>query len=199
MSRTPAVFALACLILCPPLRADDNWPSFRGPTADGHSSAKGLPVSWSEKENIRWKTPIPGKAWSSPVLWGKQIWMTNAPEDGKTLSAVCVDCDSGKILHDIKVFDNPKPAFCIVTNSHASSTPVIEEGRLYVHFGSAGTACLDTATGRTLWTRRDLPCDHWRSPGSSAILYKDLLLLTFDGHDKQYVAALDKASGKTVW
>jgi outer membrane protein assembly factor BamB len=97
------------------------------------------------------------------------------------------------------VFDNPKPAFCIPFNSHASSTPVIEEGRLYAHFGSAGTACLDTASGKVLWTRRDLPCDHWRAAGSSPILYNGLLLLTFDGYDHQYVAGLDKHTGKTVW
>src|SRR5205085_5300703 len=142
---------------------------------------------------------IPGKAWSSPVIWDRQIWMTNAPEDGKQLSAVCVDRDSGKIVHDLQVFDNPKPAFCIPFNSYASSTPVIEDGRLYVHFGSAGTACLDTTSGKVLWSRRDLPCDHHRSPGSSPIVYKDMLLLTFDGFDHQYVAGLDKNSGRTVW
>jgi outer membrane protein assembly factor BamB len=190
---------LAVILLAAPLQADDNWPAFRGPTGDGHSTARGLPTTWSEKENIRWKTPIPGKAWSSPVIWGKQIWMTNAPEDGKELRAVCVDRESGKVIHDVQVFDNPKPAFCIPFNSYASSTPVIEEGRFYAHYGSAGTACLDTATGKTLWSRRDLPCDHWRAPGSSAILFKDLLILTFDGYDQQYVAALDKNTGKTVW
>jgi len=125
--------------------------------------------------------------------------MTTAREDGKELFAVCVDLDSGKVLHDVKVFDIEKPAFCIPFNSYASPTPAVEAGRVYVHFGSAGTACLDTATGKVLWTRQDLPCNHWRSAGSSPILYKDLLILTFDGYDVQYVAALDKATGKTVW
>jgi outer membrane protein assembly factor BamB len=199
MRPTPAILTLSCLILCSALHADDNWPAFRGPTGDGHSTAKGVPTRWSEKENIRWKTAIPGKAWSSPVLWGKQIWMTNAPADGTILSAICVDADTGKVLRDIKVFDNPRPAFCHDVNSHASSTPVIEEGRVYVHFGSAGTACIDTASGKILWTRRDLTCDHFRGAGSSPIIYKDLLILTFDGHDQQYVAALNKSDGKTIW
>ncbi len=197
MPRFLCLLVLPCFVLS--AVAEDNWPAFRGPSGDGHSTAKGIAVSWSEKENVVWKTPIPGKAWSSPVIWGKQIWLTNAPEDGTTLSAVCIDRDSGKVLHDVKVFDNPKPAFCIPTNSHASSTPVIEEGRVYVHFGSAGTACLDTATARVLWSRRDLPCDHFRGAGSSPILYKNLLILTFDGFDHQYVAALDRKDGKTVW
>ncbi len=120
------------------------------------------------------------------------------PEDGKHLDVVCLDRDSGKIIHDLQIFDNPNPAFCIAANSYASSTPVIEEGRFYAHYGSAGTACLDTATGKVLWQRRDLPCDHFRGPGlrrpSSS---GNLLILTFDGFDFQYLAALDKDTGKT--
>lgn len=195
MSRLATVL----LFLVSPVLADDNWPSFRGPHGDGTSPARGLPTKFGETENVVWKTPIPGKAWSSPVIWGKQIWLTNAPPDGKELSAVCVDKDSGKVLHDIKVFDNPKPAFCIAYNSYASSTPVVEEGRVYVHFGSAGTACLDTATGKILWERRDLLCDHFRGPGSSPIVWQGKLYLTFDGADQQYLAALDTKTGKTVW
>jgi outer membrane protein assembly factor BamB len=156
-------------------------------------------VRWSESENVRWKVPIPGKAWSSPVVWGKQVWVTNAPADGKELYALAFDLGTGKALHEVKVFDVPNPAFCHPTNSYASSTPCIEEGRIYVHFGSAGTACLDTATGKKLWERRDFPCDHWRGPASSPILWRDRLFVHFDGHDVQYVVALDKNTGQTLW
>ncbi len=193
-----AAFVLHTCLLSP-LFAGENWPEFRGPTGDGHSDARDLPTKWSEKENVRWKTAIHGKGWSSPVIWERQIWLTTAPTDGKELYAVCVDRDSGKMLHDIKVFDVPKPAFCHAFNSYASPTPAIEAGRVYVHFGSAGTACVDTATGKVLWERRDLPCDHWRGAGSSPILYGDLLILTFDGYDYQYLVALNKKDGKTVW
>lgn len=180
-------------------RTGDNWPEFRGPHANGHADAKGLPLTWRETENVRWKTPIPGKAWSSPVVWDKQVWVTNAPEDGKRLSAVCVDRETGKVIRDVTVFEIEKPAFCYPYNSYASATPVIEAGRIYVHYGSAGTACLDTATGKILWSRQDLPCNHYRGHGSSPILYKNLLFVHFDGYDFQYVVALDKATGKTVW
>jgi len=190
MALTPALSRLS---------AGENWPEFRGPTGDGHADATGLPLRWSETENIRWKTPIHDKGWSSPVIWGSQIWLTTATVDGKQLFAVCLDRETGKIVHDIKVFEVDKPAFCHPFNSYASPTPVIEQGRVYVHFGSYGTACLDTATGRTLWSRRDLPCDHFRGPGSSPILYGDSLFVAFDGYDFQYVVALDKATGKTVW
>lgn len=179
--------------------AGENWPEFRGPHADGHADAKAAPLNWSETEHVKWKTPVPGKAWSSPVVWGDQIWVTNATEDGKRLSALCVDFATGKAVHDVTVFEVEKPAFCYPTNSYASSTPVIEAGRFYAHYGSAGTACVDTATGKLLWSRQDLPCNHYRGPGSSPILYQNLLIVNFDGYDFQYVVALDKTTGATVW
>jgi outer membrane protein assembly factor BamB len=179
--------------------AGDNWPEFRGPTGDGQSDAKGLPIRWSESENIKWKVAIHDKGWSSPVIWGNQIWQTTATVDGKKLFVMCVDRETGKIVHDFKLFDVPKPGYCIPTNSYASPTPVVEAGRVYVHFGTYGTACLDTATGKTLWSRRDLPCDHFRAPGSSPILYGDSIFVNFDGFDVQYVVALDKTTGETRW
>lgn len=179
--------------------AGDNWPQFHGPRGDGHSDATGLPVTWSEKENVVWKTAIHDKGWSSPVVWGNQVWMTTAKADGKEMFAVCVDRENGKILHDLKVFDVEKPMFCIEFNSYASPTPVIEEGRVYVHFGTYGTVCIDTTNGKKLWENHDLHCDHWRGPGSSPILWNDLLIVNFDGHDKQFVAALNKKTGEIAW
>ncbi|HYT67030.1 MAG TPA: PQQ-binding-like beta-propeller repeat protein [Vicinamibacterales bacterium] len=176
-----------------------QWPQFRGPEGNGVSTATGLPIKWSETENVRWKTPIHGRAWSSPVILGNQIWMTTATPDGKELFAVAVAKDTGKILFDLKLFDVPNPQFAHSFNSYASPTPVIEAGRVYVTFGSPGTAALDTATGKVLWTRRDLECNHFRGAGSSPVLFRDLLIMHFDGSDVQYVVALDKRTGKTVW
>ena len=192
------LFAVTLVLFLNAASAAENWAEFRGPRGEGRASSS-LPVEWSESKGVKWKTPIHGKGWSSPVIWERQIWLTTAPPDGKQLFAVCVDADTGSIVHDIKVFDNPFPQYCIERNSYASSTPVIEEGRLYVHYGAHGTACLDTASGKVIWSRRDLPCFHHRGPASSPILFENLLILTFDGFDLQYVAALDKATGKTVW
>tara|TARA_R110002095_G_scaffold44778_1_gene40309 strand:- start:982 stop:2268 length:1287 start_codon:yes stop_codon:yes gene_type:complete len=175
------------------------WNQFRGPHADGSSQATGLPVKWSEKESIVWKTPIHGRAWSSPVVWKDQIWVTTSTLEGKELGVVCVDFNTGKVLIDKKIFDVEKPQFIDPSNSHASSTPIIEEGRIYVHYGAYGTACLDTKTGDVLWSRRDYPCNHWRGAGSSPIIYQRLLILQYDGYDYQYVVALDKQTGKEVW
>jgi outer membrane protein assembly factor BamB len=197
--------------------AGDSWPGFRGPTADGRSDAKNPPTTWSEKENIRWKTPIHGKAWSSPVVLGNQVWLTTVDESlgGKkgpsrggapgnpvkeiAFFAVCVDRDSGKIIQEIKLGSEENPAYCHPFNSYGSPTPFLEAGRLYAHFGSHGTWCVDTNTGKVLWSRRDLKCNHFRGPGSSAVVYGNLVYLIFDGFDLQYVAALDKSTGETVW
>jgi outer membrane protein assembly factor BamB len=177
----------------------ENWSQFRGPQGDGSADAVDLPLAWSETEHVRWKTAIHDRGWSSPVVWGDQVWMTTATDDGRQLFAVAVDSRSGKILHDVKVFDVEKPEPIIALNSYASPTPAVEEGRVYVHFGSYGTACLDTATGKTLWQRRDLKCNHYRGPGSSLLLWRDRLICTFDGFDVQYLVALDKKTGQTLW
>ena len=145
------------------------------------------------------RPPIHGRAWSSPVVLGSQVWLTTATPDGKELFAVAIDKDSGKILFDLKLFDVATPQYAHPFNTYASPTPVAEAGRVYVTFGSPGTAAIDTATGKVLWTRRDLECNHFRGAGSSPILFRDLLLMHFDGSDVQYVVALDKRTGRTVW
>ncbi len=199
MPRVAFVLCLACSFAASVAFSAENWTQFRGPRGDGLTAETGLPVTWSETENIAWKTPIHGRAWSSPVIWEDQVWMTTATEDGKELFAVCVDRNSGKIVHDIKVFDIAEPQFCYSLNSYGSCTPAIEAGRVYVHFGAHGTACLDTGSGQVLWTRQDLKCNHFRGPASSPILYGNLLVVAYDGYDYQYVVAFDKRTGQTVW
>lgn len=194
----PLLIALALVALAP-LRANEAWPGFRGPTRQGLSDSTGLPLTWSETEHVKWKTPIPGKAWSSPVVLGSQVWVTTATEDGKELGAIAVDRATGKIIHDVKLFHVETPQYADKFNSYGSPTPVIEEGRVYVTFGSPGTACLDTKTGQVLWQRTDFVCNHWRGAGSSPALWRNLLIMHFDGADFQFVVALDKATGKTVW
>ena len=147
------------MISIPPARAD--WPEFRGPYGNGHVAAPGddkpvgLPLTWSETENVRWKTPIPHRGWSTPVVMDGQIWLTTATEDGHDYFAICVDADTGKVLHNKKLFhsDEPEPLGNKL-NCYAAPSPAIEPGRVYVHFGSYGTACLDTATGEVALAAR---------------------------------------------
>jgi outer membrane protein assembly factor BamB len=188
----------SCVLLAA-LLASAQWPQFRGPDGNGVSANAAIPLTWSEGENVRWKTAVHGRAWSSPVILGRQVWVTTATPDGRQLFAVAVDKDTGRIQFDLKLFDVPNPQFAHSFNTYASPTPVIEPGRVYVTFGSPGTAAIDTGTGKVLWERRDLECNHFRGAGSSPVLFRDLLLMHFDGSDVQYVVALDKRTGKTVW
>lgn len=174
------------------------WPQYRGPRGDGQAPDAKLPLSLDESK-VKWTTPIHGKGWSSPVIWKDQIWLTTATEDGTKMSVICVNRRSGEIIHDVVVKENAEPDFCHEMNSYATPTPVVEEGRVYVHFGSYLTACLDTATAEFIWRREDLKCDHFRGPASSPILYDGKLFVAYDGFDLQYVVAFDKKTGDTVW
>lgn len=199
VSFVTIVGGLILAVWCPALYSQKNWPEFRGPKGDGQAVDAKLPGEIGDDKNIVWKTPIHGKGWSSPVIWDGQIWLTTATKDGKTMSALCVDLESGKVLRDLVLHRNKEPAFCHPTNSFASPTPAIEKGRVYLHFGSYGTTCLDTKTGKQIWQRTDLECDHHRGPASSPILFDDKLIVAFDGFDVQYVVALNKENGKTIW
>lgn len=197
--KFPILFVALVGTLSVSLLADDSWPEFRGPTKQGITTAKGLPLTWSESENVIWKTAIHDKGWSSPVVLGNQVWLTTATEDGRELFVVALDRETGKVLHDRKLFTVAEPQYADKFNSYASPTPAIEPGRVYVTFGSPGTACLDTQTGKVLWERTDLKCNHWRGAGSSPTLWENLVIMHFDGADQQYVVALDKRDGRTVW
>jgi outer membrane protein assembly factor BamB len=178
----------------------ENWYQFRGPHGDGNSLATNLPIEFSETKNVRWKTPIHDQGWSSPVVWGNQIWLTSGREDGKELFAICVDLQSGEAIYDIRVFDVADPSMeWSNQDPHACPTPFIEQGRVYVHYGSYGTACIDTESGEIIWKRQDLKCNHRVGPASSPIVADGTLFLQFDGVDVQYVAALDTATGDTLW
>ncbi len=175
----------------------EDWPQFRGPDGQGHASATALPIRWSETENIRWKTPIPGLGWSSPVVSGQQIWLTTAIEAEQSLRAICLDRDSGEILHDVEVFRKTDLGRIAAKNSHASPTPVVDGQHVYVHFGAHGTACL-TTDGQIVWTR-ELEYDHRHGPGGSPVVWNDLLIVNCDGPDVQYTIALDKETGQQRW
>ncbi len=194
-----ALVGCAGLIVASTQTLAADWPQFRGPDGQGHADSAKLPLHWSETQNVKWKTELPGQGWSSPVIFGNQIWMSTAQEAGRSLRALCVDLDSGKLLQNIELFQVDAPEFKHALNSYASPTPVIEEGRVYFSFGDYGFACVATDNGKILWKNRELRLEHENGPGSSPILYKNLLILNCDGTNVQYVAALDKGTGKVAW
>lgn len=177
----------------------ENWPQFRGPEGNGHAPGAQPPVEWGEEENVAWKVAIDGRAWSSPIVQDGRVWVTTASEDGHERGVVAVDAKTGEKLIEKKLFDVPQPQDIHRFNSYASPTPVAEPGRVYVTFGAKGTAALDADTGEVLWERTDLRCNHYRGAGSSPILFDGLLIMNFDGSDYQYVIALDKKTGETIW
>ena len=179
-----------------------DWPQFRGPTGDGQASVAGLPLAWSETENVKWKKDIHDAGWSTPVVMGGQVWLTTATLDGHDFFVICLDAETGDVRFEEKVFhsDNPEPlGNAKGVNCYATPSPVVEPGRVYVHFGKFGTAGIDTSALKVLWKRDDLPCRHYRGPSSSPVLFEELLIITLDGADQQYLAALNKLTGETVW
>ena len=188
---------LVILFLSLPVVTED-WPEFRGPTGQGVSNERGLPLNWSETKNVRWKIAIPGRGWSSPAILGDRIWLTSATEEGKSLRAIAVDRTTGAITQNIEVFRLKNPGSVNGKNSHASPTPILEGDRVYLHFGANGTACI-TQSGEIVWKTRLEYDNGQHGPGGSPVLYEDLLIVSCDGQSTQYVAALDKATGKIRW
>jgi outer membrane protein assembly factor BamB len=172
-----------------------DWPQFRGPDGQGHSSERGLPLTWSETHNVRWKVAVPGRGWSSPVVQGDRIWLTTAVNDGKSLRAIGIDRQSGRTVVDVEVFKLSSPRLLNEKNSHASPTPIVDGDRVYLHFGAHGTAAIDSS-GAIVWKTRLEYDNGQHGTGGSPVLYRDLLIVSCDGQDTQYVVALDKATGK---
>ncbi len=226
MKKLALLFLLAVLnspAFEPTALGEDEWPQFRGPSGQGHTDATDLPLTWSESENVKWKTDIAGEGHSSPVISGDQIWLTTAitaelsPEEQQkrlstlknsnglkivgelTLQAVQIDRESGKIQRQIVLFTVPNPEPKHALNSYASPTPVIAGDRVFFHFGTYGTACVDRNSGEILWKNDSLKLEHQNGPGSSPAVWQDRVIVHLDGTDTQSIVALDAATGNVVW
>ncbi len=190
--------ALIALLIPRPAPDPQDWPQFRGPDGQGRAEVKSLPLEWSDtSKNIKWRVPIDGLGWSSPVVRDGRVWLTTATEGGKSLRAVCLDAGTGRKLHDVEVFRRDAAGQIHRKNSHATPTPVLDGDRVYVHFGTYGTACLSGA-GKVLW-RQTLRFNHVHGPGGSPVLHGDLLIFNCDGAETQSVVALDRATGAIRW
>ncbi len=199
MHRLLAAFVLT-LTLALTLSAAD-WHQFRGPGGQGHSDAK-LVTEWGANTNVSWRKELPGLGWSSPVVAGGKIYLTTAvPEGGGySLRALCLNAKSGSVEWDREVFKQDATAPGIhKKNSHASPTPVVEDGKVYVHFGHMGTACLKAADGSTVWAQQGLKYAPVHGNGGSPVVAGNFLVFSIDGTDRQAVLALDKATGKVAW
>jgi outer membrane protein assembly factor BamB len=208
-----------------PASAAVEWPQFRGPQGDGRATSQRVPVKWSETEHVAWKTAIPGRGWSSPVIGDGLLWITTAIEKPPTdaqlalgklklafnpmakemkivgaisLKAIGVDVATGEVKHEIPLFEVADPQAVHSLNTYASPSPILDGKRLYCHFGTFGTACVNTASQRIVWTAH-LANEHSVGPGSSPALFLDRLVVPCDGADTQHVMGLNADTGDIVW
>jgi outer membrane protein assembly factor BamB len=202
-----------------------DWPQFRGPRGDGTSDVQGLPTTWGSLGGIAWQVELPGRGWSSPIVVGKRVWLTSAEQialtaaerekklsqglyrdfaeqfqahASATLYAIEVALETGEICRTLELFSYDDPPPIHATNTYASPTPIADGERLYCHFGSLGTVAIDLQSGQVLWKQRFV-VDDITGPGSSPLLWRDMLILPCDGVDQQFVIALNKRTGEVIW
>ena len=200
LGRLAAFVVALSLLLIARLAAQAEWPQFRGPTGQGHSDERGLPLEWSETRNVAWKTPLPGRGWSSPVIGGVRVWLTTSVADarGASLRALAFDVEDGREAVNVEVFRLSSAGLKNAKNSLASPTPVLDGDRVYVHFGADGTAALDAATGAIVWAKK-FPYASQHGSGGSAALHGNVLIFSGDGHYEAWVIALDARTGDVKW
>lgn len=186
--------------------AAGDWPDFRGPGGEGSAAGCNPPAEWNLEKNVRWKVPIPGKGWSSPIVRGDRIFLTTAvPADGdpptrQSLRVLCLDLGTGATRWDHEIFSKSMgpEAKLHTKNSHASPSPIADEQHLFVHFGPDGTACLDF-DGKVVWANDRLRYNPQHGAGGSPIFSGPRLVFHADGVVEPFIAALHRDSGTVAW
>jgi outer membrane protein assembly factor BamB len=216
MTTSPQRISFCALALLAGLAATasaEDWPQFRGPTGQGISTSKDVPVEWGATKNVAWNVEVPGRGWSSPVLTAGKLYLTtavgaNTMGDGNTpvnatsdtsLRALCIDAATGKTDWDVEVFHRSRAETPPMhpKNSQASPTPIVAGDRLFVHYGHLGTAALDLS-GKVLW-RQTIEYKPAHGNGGSPVLFDGLLIFNCDGVADPFVVALDAKTGEVKW
>ena len=201
---------------------DANWPQFRGPNAAGVSANANLPDKWSATENVAWKTDLPGRSWSSPIVWGGRVFLTavvnlgqsetpkkglylggNRPESPKSehlWKVICLDLATGKLLWEKTVHQGVPQTPIHLKSSYGAETPVTDGRRVYALFGNRGVFAL-TLEGEEVWSKRIEPRKTRYGWGTAAspVLHDGRLFIVNDNDDKSELFALDAATGKELW
>lgn len=185
-----------CLAIAATARAE-NWPLWRGPTGQGYSTDKNLPVKWSTKENVKWKIELPDSGNSTPIVWGERIFLTQATDKGKKRALLCLARKDGSKIWEKTVEYRGKEVIH-GTNTYCAASPATDGERVVVFHGSAGMYCYDFA-GKELWKKEFGPCHHIWGSAASPVIYKDLVIHNFGPHEKTFLVALNKKDGTEVW
>jgi outer membrane protein assembly factor BamB len=210
------------IILLVPISGQDHWPAFRGADSRGISENPDLPDTWSTTKNVAWKTNIPGRGWSSPIVWDQKVFLTTVvnkgeserpkkglyfggnrlkiPESTHLWKVICLDLDTGKTLWDKDVHKGEPKSSIHLKNSYASETPVTDGELVYCYFGSLGLYAMDFE-GKVVWSHKvpAYPTRYGWGTASSPVLHKDRLYLVNDNDENSYLLALDKKTGKEIW
>ena len=164
----------------------ENWPRFRGPGGQGHSTETQVPLHWSKSENLAWRTEIPGLGWSSPVVWGNRVVVTSTTDEDRSCRVICLDSNSGEILWNVEAL-RQKPQRKEGRNSYATPTPVVSDTGVYVVFGNGSVVGLDWA-GEVRWVNQEVDFYSRHGLGASPLLVGDLLIMPYDGSQRVDVA-----------
>jgi outer membrane protein assembly factor BamB len=219
ISQTAIIGILLIISSC---SAGNNWPQFRGPDGNSISAESGLPVEWGNDKNILWKSKIPGKGWSSPIVWENKIFITTAYQDkepqptelenrdpgsNRTMpdkdfrfEIYCMNKSTGEVIWKETAYLGKPGIITHRDNTYASETPVTDGNFLYVYFGMRGLYCYDL-DGNKIWEKNIgiYPMEADWGTGSSPILYKDFVIFQFDNVENSQVLALDKTTGEEKW
>ncbi|MBW3597375.1 MAG: PQQ-binding-like beta-propeller repeat protein [Planctomycetes bacterium] len=216
------VAVAAWLVAAAPATAQTNWPQFRGPEARGVAENDALPGRWSATENVAWKTDIPGRGWSSPIVWGERVFLTTVvntgrseeprkglyfggnrptpPESPHQWKVLCLNLKTGELLSERQVYEGKPNSAIHLKNSFASETPVTDGERVYCYFGNVGVFCFDL-NGNEVWERRiePRPTRYGWGTAASPVLHEGRLYLVNDNEEESYLLALDAKTGEEVW
>ncbi len=206
-----------------PAACGEDWPQFRGPRGDGSVTGGPLAVEWGEGQNVTWTAAVPGKGHSSPVVADGLVWLSTAVAEELSaeekaarlakianpqglelagqvsLRLLAFDQATGEKRFDVELFRPESLEPIHHTNTYASPTPVLAGGKVFVHFGTYGSACVDAKSGEIVWRNDELKVEHQNGPGSSPIVWQDRMISHYDGVDRQFIAALRTDNGQVAW
>jgi outer membrane protein assembly factor BamB len=222
MRRLLPLALVGTLSLLLPAWAGSNWPEFRGGAAAGVVDEKGLPDTWSTTKNVVWKADIPGRGWSSPIVWEDRIFVTSVirageeedakkglyfggnrtkpPTDIHRWMVYCIDWNTGRIAWERQAYKGVPESPHHIKNTYASETPVTDGECVYAYFGNLGLFCYDLK-GKELWSQKwgSFPTAFGWGTAASPALHKDRIYIVNDNDKQSFLVALDKATGRQVW
>jgi outer membrane protein assembly factor BamB len=214
--------ALLFLGLCSVASGQENWPRLRGADAMGVAETAKLPLTWSATENVEWKVDLPGRGWSSPIIWDDRVFVTTVVNSGKTEAAktglyfggnrfkrpdtkhewrvICLSLSTGEILWN-KLVNEGIPDYAVhIKSSYASETPVTDGQRVYAYFGNVGIFAF-TMKGELVWEKKIPKVATRFSWGTAAspVLHENGLIVVNDNEGQSYITMFDKHTGKEIW